>query len=98
MSQWLTVIKSNKVVHNFLQQSQPAYGRIKLSLIRTTGTCPTPLISIPSCLVEAGNLTLTLGISRNDLVYCPIHELRAMVYTSASTQIGASKGFMFKTL
>lgn len=74
MSQWLTVIKSNKVVQNFLQQSQPAYGGIKLSLIRTTGTCPTLLISIPFGMVEAGNLTLTLGISRNDLVFGPTHE------------------------
>jgi len=51
MSQWLTVIKSNKVVQNFLQQSQPAYEGIKLFLIRTTGTHPALLISIPFRLV-----------------------------------------------
>lgn len=61
MSQWLTVIKSNKVVQTFLQQSQTAYEGIKFPLIGTTGTHPALLISILVSLVKSADSTLTVA-------------------------------------
>lgn len=61
MSQWLRVIKSNKVVQTFYQQSQTAYEGIKFPLIGTTGTHLALLISIFLSLVESADLTHTVA-------------------------------------